>query len=202
MTENTFLPIDYDWSWIGQIHDQSVYSELKSGAHSLPNGSFIICEYTRAIIFEINKHGEILWEYRNPVGVEIYSEYTVLDGSSIFRGEKYPPDYLGFDGKDLTSQGIIENTNSNSDACILVDIENQTQDLSSTFIHNPVYDGQIIFNKTISANIIKIIDLQGKTCKTIKNFYGNSIQTDLKPGIYLVQIFEDDNLKAEKIIVQ
>ncbi len=201
---NIFLPETYNWSWSGEIFGEKIFAQRKSGTQSLPNGNLIICEYTRSTIFEITKNGDLVWAYKNPVGSTVYSQYGAYNSNllGIFRGEKYPPDFSGFDGKDLTPQGIIEDINTISNACVIVDINSKLTESSRQLTNSPVKNGQLTFNKNINCQSINVFDMHGKNHKTINNFNGNFITLNLKPGIYLIQIITKNHIKTEKIIVQ
>jgi len=204
MSNNIFLPETYYWSFGGELLGSTLFSEKKSGTHSLPNGNIMICEYDRSIIFEITKDGSLVWAYRNPVGNVVYNQYEEHTSSTvgIFRGEKYPPDYPGFDGKDLTPQGLLENQNPVSNQCIFVSIDNKQLESCDFSICNPIMDSKIQFNKTICAELIKIIDLQGKIHQTEFDFNDKQLNVDLKPGLYLLQIFQNEYIYTLRIVVQ
>lgn len=204
MADNKFLPLDYDWSFGGELLGETLFSDKKSSMQSLPNGNVFILEYDRTIIFEITKTGELLWAYRNPAGAEIVEQFSTVNNAyiGIFRAEKYPPDYPGFEGKDLTPLGILENTNEISDDCMQVNIEGHGFIEPLKIKTNPIENGRIFFNQDFSANTVKIIDINGRICKTIDRFSGNSIQTNLKQGVYIIQIFTDNDIIIEKVFVQ
>ncbi|MHC5112570.1 MAG: aryl-sulfate sulfotransferase, partial [Planctomycetota bacterium] len=80
----------------------SFYSLINSGA----NGHF----------FEVAPDGEVVWEYINPVGDRTGDDHAVRkimkdsDGrmyNSVFKIVRYPLDYPGLAGKDLTPMGPI-----------------------------------------------------------------------------------------------
>ena len=55
---NVFKPLDFEWSWNGSFLGETVLEGKKSGAHSLPNGNFIICENGLGQVSEISKSGK------------------------------------------------------------------------------------------------------------------------------------------------
>lgn len=204
MSENKFLPIDFDWSWNGEILGETMFAQRKSGAHSLPNGNFIICEYSTCIVSEITKSGELLWAYKNPVGETVSNQFQILGfvDVGIFRGEKYPPDYDGFDGKDLTPMGIIENTNANSEVCVSVDVETVLFEERPMILNSIISNSQIEFTTCIIADLIRVIGIDGKVHLTKSNFNSQLLHVNLKKGIYLVQFVNGKSIQTEKIIVQ
>ncbi|PCI98824.1 MAG: hypothetical protein COB15_05160 [Flavobacteriales bacterium] len=196
-----FKPLNFDWSWNGVILGSTVYESKKSGVQSLVNGNLLICETGIGRFSEITKNGNHVWSYKNPTGTAIYNQFDIVTtDNGIFRAEKYPLNFIGFIGQNLTPQGIIENVNSLSDACILsVDIEeNSTENIS---IINPIRNGILQFNNNTNYNNIKIIDLNGKLVFNHNDFEGNNIQLNLSRGMYFLQLLNDSKREILKIVV-
>ena len=201
---NTFKPSDFEWSWSGSLLGTTVLEGKKSGAHSLPNGNFILCESHFGQVSEITKSGNHLWTYRNPTGSgqTIFNQFNdFILGNSIFRAEKYPENFIGFTGKDVTPIGIIEDQNSISELCSNV-LDNQELNFSEITIVNPVKDGIIRFNKSIILDEITLIDIHGKTIFTQRNFHSDSIQLDLESSIYFVRLQFENKTTFRKVIFQ
>jgi hypothetical protein len=85
------------------------FSHNISGAQRLANGNTLVCSGDKGTMFETTDAGELVWEYINPVtqnGVMDQGDPIPPgvggDGNMTFRAYRYPPDYPGFDGKDLT----------------------------------------------------------------------------------------------------
>jgi hypothetical protein len=202
MSGNEFLPANFDWTWGGMILGHVMYQNKKCGVHALPNGNFIVTETYLGAASEIMKDGTVLWSYRNPTGDNgAYNQFDIipLTLNSIFRAEKYQPDYIGFTGKELTPQGIIEDENSISDGCILLGIANSDLDLIG--LENPVNDGFIRFSELISTDLVLITDINGRAVYRKANFNADHIQIELTPGIYLIQILTGDQVASRKIVV-
>ena len=65
-------------------------------------------------MFEITPRGEVVWEYVNPVTWDsgIVTTRITLEHESTFAGwspVRYPSDFPGLEGKDLTPKGPITN---------------------------------------------------------------------------------------------
>ncbi len=203
LQNQVFLPTQSDWSWHGAILGDTINENKKSGTHALPNGNMIICESSIGRISEINKSGDHLWSYRNPVGETIFNQNDNpgIEANSIFRGEKYPANFAGFSGIDLTPVGIIENQNILTENCIsTIGIEVSVKE--SVTISNPVINRNIRFNSDISAKLISITDLSGKVVFQQKEFSGNNLNIDLTPAMYFIQLHIGDKSINRKIIVQ
>jgi len=201
-SDNKFLPIDFEWTWSGSILGDTVFEDNMSGTQSLPNGNFIICQSSLGQVSEITKNGDHLWTYKNPVGDSIYNQYDVipLRANSIFRAEKYQEDFPGFSGQDLTPKGLIEDQNTISENCITATgTENPEFELLT--VMNPVENGTIRFNENITLNAIIIADIRGKVVYKQGFYSNNNLEVDLKPAIYILQLYFDKKIETRKIIV-
>ena len=75
------------------------FSSFISGAQRLPNGNTLICEGMTGRLFEVTAEGEIVWEYTSPFfGRD--DRFGLVN--MVFRAYRYGPDFLGFNGKDLS----------------------------------------------------------------------------------------------------
>jgi len=104
-------------TWTYQAENPTdFYSSEISGAHRLPNGNTLICAGVIGKFFEVTSAGETVWEYVNPVvsrGILAQGEKPGLDHrghswNAVFKTHRYPVDYPGLAGKDLTPIGPIE----------------------------------------------------------------------------------------------
>jgi hypothetical protein len=95
---------------------EEFYSAEISGCQRQPNGNTLICAGVRGVFFEVTPTGETVWEYVNPVvhnGILAQGERSGLDHrghnwNAVFKVRRYPTDYPGLAGKDLTPIGPIE----------------------------------------------------------------------------------------------
>ena len=95
----------------------SFYSSGLSGVQRLPNGNTLICKGRNSgaspiggFFSEITPGGDEAWYYVNPSGPSgVLTQGDDPSGlQNVFACLRYAPDYSGFDGRDLTSQGPIE----------------------------------------------------------------------------------------------
>lgn len=207
-TNNKFNPITYDWSWQGSILGVEVSESIQSGAHSLPNGNIIIAETSLGRVSEITKTGNLLWSYKNPTGLIVnssptyYAQNSTISGSanSFFRAEKYPPNFIGFTGHNMTSiTGILENENSISSLCATLD--NPDFSIQNLFVLNPARNNTIQFSNTITAETVMIFDINGRQVFTQNAFNGDKIEVSLTPSIYFIQIQEGSYIKKLKVVI-
>lgn len=201
MSNGTFLPEDYHWTWSGQILGSTLYEEKKSGVQILPNGNALICESSIGRFSEISSSGNLVWSYINPTGFQVYDQFQLmpLQENSIFRAQKYPSDFAGFSGKDLTPQGIIENQNNISEACFVVTGINPKETIQAVAIHNPVMDGIVRLNKEVDAKKVIVTDLTGKVVFDCQPFKGHQLNLNLGQGLYVIQFQFADPKKDQAI---
>ena len=189
----------------GGFFGYTIYEGKKSGGHSLPNGNFIICETSTGQVSEITKSGDHLWSYRNPTGTDgiVYDQFDndIFD-NTIFRGEKYPIDYIGFTGKNLVPQGIIENENLISINCN-TSLSIIDDDMLYFNIINPVdQNSGIVFNKIVELDYISVFDLNGRVIYEEENFEGSSLNLNLRSSLYIVKFQRDKSIGYRKILVK
>jgi len=85
------------------------YAENLSGAHRLLNGNTLICDGPGGNFFEVTHDSDIVWNYINPVnGKGPMNQGDPAVGNRVFKIFRYPPDYPGFDGQDMTPGDPIE----------------------------------------------------------------------------------------------
>lgn len=202
MSDAKFLPETFEWSWSGSILGEVFYESKKSGTHALPNGNFMICENSLGQVSEINRNGDLLWVYRNPAGSQSYQQFdTILNlDNSIFRAEKYPSNFLGFNGMDLTPQGIIENENSVSEECAATNIQ-ETISPESINVVNPACKGRIQFTRQLENAAISVTDINGRIVYRNYNYTGTTLAINLNPAMYFIRIQTDSHMSTKKLIV-
>ncbi|MEI7851423.1 MAG: DUF1566 domain-containing protein [Kiritimatiellales bacterium] len=93
------------------------YSTEISGAQRQPNGNTLICAGIFGDLFEVTTNGTMVWRYICPEtdaplaqGSAVPSDPARPDQllNAVFRVNRYPTNYIGLAGKDLTPRGTIE----------------------------------------------------------------------------------------------
>lgn len=185
MTGSQFLPSSTSFSWNGQIMGNTIYESKKSGVQFLSNGNIQFTESDAGRVTEITKSGEHLWTYRNPVGNTILSQFTepTLTENSIFRADRYAPDYVGFNGHTLVPYGIIENTNDLSSQCSgTTSINESTSDDLVITTTNDL----IQFSRELKGENLKIYNASGQLILAKDNFHGSNLSVNLNNGVYYI----------------
>jgi hypothetical protein len=85
------------------------------GAQRFPDGHTLICNSDVGTFFEVTRDSQVVWRYVSPAtdSIRLYQGDTVPGGPSgkgnnTFRALRYPPDYPGFAGRNLTPGYPIE----------------------------------------------------------------------------------------------
>lgn len=98
---------------------EDFWSARLSNAQRLPNGNTLITAGAQGTIFEVTPEGSVVWKYVNPVTprgrlaqgdpIQLFfqAEYTRWD-NSLSRAIRYPLNYPGLEGLDLTPKGTLE----------------------------------------------------------------------------------------------
>jgi hypothetical protein len=101
-------PTAASWSY-DPPPENEFYASFISGATRLPNGNTLICSGPQGRFFEVTTAGEIVWEYINPVGSSgPASQEDSVATNRVFRCYRFPAEYPGLQGRDLTPGAAIE----------------------------------------------------------------------------------------------
>ncbi len=116
-TGTAFGPSSFTWSYVASP-PTALFSEAISGAQRLPNGNTLIDDGVHGTFLEVTSAGETVWKYVNPVVLtgpldqgDAIPDDPARAGekmNGVFRVMRYPLDYAGLVGKDLTPKGFVE----------------------------------------------------------------------------------------------
>ncbi len=119
-SNGTFGPNAPSWTW---DQGEEMYSGSISGAQALSNGNVLVTHGTKGTLYEVNRDGEIVWEYIGPVGPNgayVQGE-PIPDGNragttanAIFKATHYPVDHPAFANQTMTAMKYVEQWN---DSC-------------------------------------------------------------------------------------
>ena len=186
-----FGPEEPEWIY-GDQTGENFYSIYLSNAQRLVNGNTLINAGSPGRIFEIDPERNTVWQYEIP----LFGDFPATQGDNInnnsnFRAYKYPPDFLGFEGVDLTPGATIENGENPIDCETLVGLEELEQDTPSIdFQYFPGGNRLKILNPQNKEAQLFVIGVDGRFYQKEKiNSLEQTVQLshDLR-GIYFVQI--------------
>ena len=116
----TFGPNLPSWTW---DQGEAMYSDAISGAQALANGNILVTHGTQGTLYEVNRDGDVVWEYIGPVGPDgSYVQGEALPegnragttANAIFKATHYPVDHPAFTNRTLLGVDYIEHWN---DSC-------------------------------------------------------------------------------------
>ena len=141
----SYLPIDFDWTWQAP-NPTDFYSNILSGVQRLENGNTLICEGITGRFFEIDSNGTIVWEYINPVDdLGPNEQGQTLENNHVFRCTRLPLNDPAFSNQILEPQGHIE---SGSTYTCDLNLAGCTDPIASNFSSNVDYDdGSCIYSE-------------------------------------------------------
>jgi len=87
------------------------FSMFISSAQRLPNGNTFIGSGVSGVFFEVTSDGTTVWKYISPVvatGPVVQGQTVPVFRNAAFRATRYPPDYAGLAGEDLTPGDPLE----------------------------------------------------------------------------------------------
>jgi hypothetical protein len=191
---NTFLPTNFIWSYVHPDTNKMFTTGL-GGVQRLPNGNTLISCGRQGYVFEANQDGDVVWEYEIPLqgGNQVSQGTEVPFGQNlIFRTYRYPKDFEGFDGRDLTPSGYLE---LNPDTAFCPNILNVSEYEKESVLQvypNPVNQSFTIEIPTNSKteNMIEIFSSEGKLVhKEESNSFSVKINSSQwSAGVYLIKI--------------
>jgi len=96
-------------AWTYSTFSADFYSSIIGSGQRLPNGNTLICDGLKGNFFEVTPADSVVWRYINPVD----QHGPVYQGDSVgqnwvFKIQRYPPDYPGLAGRNLTPGDPIE----------------------------------------------------------------------------------------------
>jgi hypothetical protein len=100
------------WSYApthDNMFEKGLYSWHISGCQRLANGNTLMCAGEEGHFVEVTPEQEVVWEYVNPVFSDTVFLKSLAPGqaTNVFRCYRYPADYPGLAGLDLTPKGKI-----------------------------------------------------------------------------------------------
>ncbi|MEI7899993.1 MAG: DUF1566 domain-containing protein [bacterium] len=111
-----FGPAAPTWTYTASPTTNFYSSEI-SGCQRQPNGNTLVCEGIKGNLFEVTSAGQTVWRYVCPVTSAVLSQGSAVPVdpvrtdqflNAVFRVYRYPTNYVGLAGKDLTPRDTIE----------------------------------------------------------------------------------------------
>lgn len=192
LPSSAFLPFSTARSY---LIDPLFSSGRLSGVQELNEGNILISSGVMGYMFEINDLGIVVWAYRNPVGPNgIASQGNIPMGGAneIFNCMRYPSNFSGFVGKDLSPTNPIELNYDISHCETFSNTETFKMPDPSILIYPNPTKGSISIESESPLKKIQVLNILGQEIliRSLSESYSESIMLDLPAGIYFVRINE------------
>jgi len=187
IADQGFLPLDFSWTFHGEILGEFFFNAIKSGIQVQANGNRLI-SLGNGLMFEITPETELVWAYQNPIvnDDEMLLQFNDADKAEIFRAERYSANYVAFNDKDLNPDGIIENENSLSENCRLsTSIIGTNNNMETHFIYQATAN-ELIITSPFNETNVHIVDVFGRL--KIQSHQKHIDVSHLPKGLYYVLI--------------
>ena len=206
-SDSTYLPENFDWSYTAP---DSIYSSGLSSFQRLENGNSLICYGRWGDTREITPDGELAWRYKTPLINAGGFAAPVSQGSEpsmnqnlTFRAHRYPANFAGFEGVELTGQGVLELDPMPLDACDgSVDRITTPDEIWSVF-PNPANDLLHVNLRNSSRGELTMTDLGGRVALT-SSLNGPRTTLDLSAlpaGVYVLQLQQGPTVHVRNLHV-
>ena len=187
-----FLPTEADITIDTLTTGTYFYSPFTSGAQVLPNGNIYITVGENSIFMEVQPNGDLAWRY------------CLANSSFIFRSEPYPRDFSGFQGRDLTGTGTIENPSSEFPCVISTSISYDNYPSPQELIYDHASTTLYLNNENGNYNELIVRNGQGQVI-TLQHYLDQTHFISFEnypPGLYFITLSSNKtyNFKTQKII--
>ena len=195
MSGMSFLPFDNYWSWTGTLNGDPLFGDFKCGFQVLDDGHMIITETEKGKASEIDSTGNLHWQYIVPHGSSLMNQFDTPIENEIFRAERYAGSYVGLNGQDLSGNGIIENVNDSSAACVTLGVDEMSMSLK--VYPNPTSNWIHIFSdyQIIS---IELLDMKGQLVSSSKE--PEMDLSELSQGLYQIRINTEQGIIVKMLV--
>ena len=198
------FPTTYDVTIQHPIDPTLVYSTGLSSTQFLPNGNTLITSGRTGYTFEVTPANEIVWEYKTPLingASATQGDSLILNNNLTFRMKRYPADYEGFEGRDMSGKSWIE-LNPDSTFCDIILPTNQVmEDYYLKVFPNPASNHVTIeWEGGLYAQVM-IYDMLGRKVDSFRASGGRKYLdvSDYESGVYFIEI---EGRQTRKFIVQ
>jgi len=147
---------------------------------------------TLGYIFELTPENKVVWEYITPIrrGEFVEQGSTLeINNNLTFRAFRYPPEYIAFQGRDLTPQQFLE-VNPIQDYCDRLVSTYTPEEAFSLIYPNPVSNRVHLSWDSGKVIDITIYNLNGQLIKRTQGNGGMKYLdvAELEAGLYLIAI--------------
>lgn len=197
LSAGRYLPATTDIT-ITHPNPQEIYSTGLSSFQVLNNDNFLVSSGRFGYTVELTPDNEIVWEYKTPTnGPAVASQGDILEinNNLTFRFKRYPLNFTGFEGKDLSPQGYLE-LNPDLQFCPQILPTNDVPRYNLKVYPNPTSDYLVIEWDAVGMMDFYIFDIYGRMMQTVKAVGGRKhVNVEgLAPGMYFMNSGETESV--------
>ncbi len=177
-----------------------------SGVQVMENGHYFIASGNNGTIYEINKNGDLLWEYIVPISQGSITPQGIEPNlNDIFRALKYKTDYPAFTNRIIVPGDKIEGDGESYTCQIYDDIVSASKDQKAeskiSIFPNPANDWiQLDLGSTLSYSF-NILNINANVLLSAKNETNLRIDiSTLNPGFYILQLTINSHEESIKFV--
>jgi hypothetical protein len=165
------------------------YSTGLSSVQVLENNHVLMFSGRFGYGYELDATGNIVWEYRVPLKAgETVPQGTILsvNDNITFQMKRYTADFEGFNGKDLSPKGLLEEITIEE---IITDIGNDLISNSINIYPNP-FEQEIHIESTETLKQLEVYNLSGVMIYKKTNPLRSAMldTSQFKKGLYFIKI--------------
>ncbi|MEO1258543.1 MAG: aryl-sulfate sulfotransferase [Bacteroidota bacterium] len=201
-TDGLFLPTGFSRTFSHPDTSKNL-SGIASSIQIMGDGHVIFCAANQGFLFELTPEDNVVWQYRTPIklGYPIEQGTILNPGNNVtFQLERYPENFSGLLGKDLSAKGFIE-LNPNTSFCLFTDVEEIKAENDLNIFPNPAGGYLFIENNKGSVIEITVFNSLGRTmlAPTIISGTEKLDVTKWPDGIYFLK--EKNKNKINRFVV-
>ena len=203
----TFTPLDFDLTFTHPVNQTDLWSTDLSSIQVLPNGNTLITSGRFGYTFELTPNNEIVWEYITPLiggAPATQGDILAINNNLTFRMKRYPVDFAGFAGQDLSPKGWIELEPDPSFCNRLTSTMAPLDETNFKVFPNPANDFLTIEWDGMMYVDLEVFDMVGRKFASFANCNGGRKFINVAnwpTGVYLVSFIFDGNWYSRKVII-
>jgi hypothetical protein len=191
--------------------DTNFYASRVCGAQIMPNDNVVVSAGSGGFVVEVDTEaeftawGDYLFEYKLPVGIAGPVAFDTPNfNGNYFKSKRYSPDYEGFEGKDLTPQGVIELNSPGTDCVVhetVIDFIGEANANQLKIYPNPANTSCTI--EAPENGELEIYNAFGKLIDQVEVRQSTSLKMDLSlytSGLYYLHFQGKDHYNTKLII--
>lgn len=209
---NVFFPNEADVT-IQHPEPNKLWSTGLSSVQVLSNGNYLLTAGRFGYSVELTPDNEIVWEYKTPIvggNPATQGDSLSINNNLTFRMDRYPIDFGGFAGKDLSPKGWIEinpdsTFNPDSTLCDFF-LSSISPMVESNFkiYPNPASNFLTIEWDGLRNVQMDVIDMVGQKIGTFKASGGRKYidTSDWAKGVYFISFLVDNQRYSRKVLIR